>query len=101
MKQIKRKVVGATVAIGLTAWLAWAVVIAVTASLAWAAPTCAAYQPFPQSSLLTPEKVKLALSLRDYGMWREEHDRNTFPTDMPKPGEPYDPVTGNAIRGSK
>jgi len=41
---------------------------------------------------------RLALSLRDYGLWRAEHDRNTFPTNMPKVGEPYDPVTGNAIR---
>lgn len=47
---------------------------------------------------MTLNKAELALSLRDYGMWREEHDRNTFPTDMPKAGEPYDPVTGNAIR---
>lgn len=76
----------------------WQYGLPIVVAMAFAAPTFAAFHPFPRDNLLTPEKVKLALSLRDYGMWREEHDRNTFPSDMPKAGEPYDPVTGNAIR---
>ena len=52
-------------------------------------------------SLLSIDKDLWARALRDYGMWREKHDRDTFPTDIPKIGEPYDPVTGNAIRDSK
>jgi DNA-binding IclR family transcriptional regulator len=55
-------------------------------------------QPYTGPSLLAIDKDLLALALRDYGMWREEQDRNTFPSDMPRAGEPYDPVTGNAIR---
>ena len=47
---------------------------------------------------MTVNKTDLALSLRDYGMWREQHDRSTFPHTMPKAGEPYDPVTGNVTR---
>jgi hypothetical protein len=84
--------------------------IAIIASLAWWAPPAQAQaaindsriaeprQPYTGPSLLSLDKDLLALALRDYGMWREEHDRNTFPSDMPKVGEPYDPVTGNAIR---
>jgi len=41
---------------------------------------------------------EVAQSLIDYAMWREEHSRTTFPIDMPKVGEPYDPATGNAVR---
>jgi hypothetical protein len=85
------------------------VAIVVIAALAWWAPPVQAQatvegsktsqrQPYTGPSLLSLDKDMLALALRDYGMWREEHDRKTFPTDMPKIGEPYDPVTGNAIR---
>ena len=55
-------------------------------------------QRYQGPSLLSVDKDLLAKALLDYGMWREEHDRKTFPSDMPKAGEPYDPVTGNVIR---
>ena len=81
----------------------------VFASLAWWAPPAQAQatlgdrvakqrQPYTGPSLLAIDKSILALALQDYGKWREEHDRKTFPADMPKVGEPYDPVTGNVIR---
>ena len=56
-----------------------------------------AINPFPRGSMLM-DKDELARSLQDYGMWRELQDRGTFPSDMPKVGEPYDWVTGNVIR---
>jgi hypothetical protein len=86
-----------------------ATVVAV-ALLAWFAPPAQAFDgqprvvearqsaPVNQPSLLSLDKDWLAQSLRDYGMWREQHDRDTFPPDMPGVGEPYDAVTGNAIR---
>lgn len=69
-------------------------------TIAVAAALLAGWAPFFDGMRVEPQSVKseLALSLRDYGIWREEHDRNTFPTDMPKAGEPYDSVTGNVIR---
>jgi hypothetical protein len=53
-------------------------------------------------ALASPEIPKppliLPSDMLDYGMWREEHDRATFPRDFPLQGEPYDWATGNAIR---
>jgi hypothetical protein len=46
----------------------------------------------PKPPLILPS------DMLDYGMWREEHDRATFPRDFPLQGEPYDWATGNAIR---
>jgi hypothetical protein len=55
-------------------------------------------KPVVDITNMSPAQIShLAGNMLDYGMWREEHDRNTFPIDMPKVGEPYDPVTGNAI----
>jgi hypothetical protein len=45
-----------------------------------------------------PTADELAGQLLDYGMWREEQDRNSFPIDPPGVGEPYDPMTGNLVR---
>jgi hypothetical protein len=60
----------------------------------------AAWAPVFDSPSITGHRwpAKLALKLQDYGMQREKRDRDTFPTHMPKVGEPYDLVTGNAIR---
>ena len=106
--EFKRKV-GAGTAIVMIAALAWwappAQALAYDGLITEAEPVIIAEpryladQPVNGPSLLSVDKDLLALALRDYGMWREEHDRNTFPVDMPKAGEPYDPVTGNAIRG--
>jgi hypothetical protein len=74
--------------------------LAVTALLiiGWA-PSTPRYvfdqQSRPRSSI---DMDALTAALREYGIWREQHDRNTFPSDMPKVGETYDPVTGNAVR---
>ena len=35
--------------------------------------------------------------LLEYGKAREHYDRMTFPSNMPKAGEPYDLFTGNRI----
>lgn len=79
--------------------------VAVIALLTWGAPQVFnklanakpryVIDPVSQPRSLQIDVDALARSLREYGIWREEHDRNTFPTDMPKAGEPYNPVTGN------
>jgi hypothetical protein len=53
--------------------------------------------PVPFDEWTAEQTAALAASLRDYGLWRWEHDVTTFPEHMPKIGEPYDPVTGNVI----
>jgi hypothetical protein len=47
--------------------------------------------------MTTQEAAQLAAKLLDYGMWRAEQDRNSFPTDFPREGEMYDPATGNKL----
>jgi hypothetical protein len=57
--------------------------------------------PADITKITAEEKAKLSGDLLDYGMWREQQDRDSFPKDMPKVGEPYDWATGNAIRETK
>jgi hypothetical protein len=96
--EFKRKVAGgaAIVAIAVLTW--WVPPAQAQQAKDQIAEPRASYQG---PSLLSIDKDLLAKALLDYGMWREEHDRKTFPIDMPKAGEPYDPVTGNAIRNKE
>jgi hypothetical protein len=50
--------------------------------------------PKSYDELTADDLAEIARGLIDYGMWRWEEDRKTFPKDMPKEGEPYDPITG-------
>jgi hypothetical protein len=54
--------------------------------------------PVDIKNMTTEEIATISDSLLDYAMWCEEHDRTTFPVDMPPAGEPYDSVTGNRIK---
>jgi hypothetical protein len=54
--------------------------------------------PLGFNELTTEQLEELAQSLLDYGMWREEQDRNSFPNNMAKAGEPYDSFTGEVLR---
>jgi hypothetical protein len=53
--------------------------------------------PIDITTMTADETAKIASDMLDYGMWREQQDRDTFPKDMPKAGEPYDWETGNAL----
>jgi hypothetical protein len=64
----------------------------------WAIGTSAyAGEPVDISKYTAEQAAELAFKLLDYGMWRQEQDSTSFPLDVPKQGESYELVTGNAL----
>lgn len=53
--------------------------------------------PLPQPPPPRSDVESLADKLFGYGSMREQQDRESFPKNMPKAGEAYDPVTGESI----